>query len=53
MMAMVGKSDAEKVGRGLLIPKKRGSGREGGKYVAAYVEAGLDEYFPLAEWFCG
>ncbi|KAF4810246.1 Vegetative incompatibility protein HET-E-1 [Colletotrichum siamense] len=53
MMAMVGKSDADEVGRGLLIFKKKGSGRESGKYVAVYLEAGLDEDLPLEERFYG
>ncbi|KAF5528527.1 Vegetative incompatibility protein HET-E-1 [Colletotrichum aenigma] len=53
MMAMVGKSDADEFGRGLLIFKKKGSGRESGKYVAVYFEAGLDENLPLEERFYG
>ncbi|KAH9226363.1 hypothetical protein K456DRAFT_1933732 [Colletotrichum gloeosporioides 23] len=52
-MAMVGKSDAEEFGRGLLIFKRKGSGRESGKYVAFYLEAGLDEDLPLEERFYG
>ncbi|KAF0326687.1 het domain-containing protein [Colletotrichum asianum] len=53
MIAMMGKSDADDVGRGLLVFEKRHSGHESGKYMAVYLEASLDEDHPLEERFHG
>lgn len=53
MIAMMRKSDADDVGRGLLVIEKRRSGHESKKYMAVYLEAGLDEEFPLEERFHG
>ncbi|KAF4923443.1 Vegetative incompatibility protein HET-E-1 [Colletotrichum viniferum] len=53
MIAMMRKSDADDVGRGLFVFEKRRSGHESKKYMAVYLEAGLDEDFPLEEQFHG
>ncbi|KXH42037.1 HET domain-containing protein [Colletotrichum salicis] len=50
MMAMPHQNIFDEKGRGLLVFKKRGSGRENGRYIGIYLEAALDNQGALQDW---
>ncbi|KAK2028118.1 HET-domain-containing protein [Colletotrichum zoysiae] len=50
MLAMFGQGNTDDTGRGLLVFKENGSGRQGGNYVGVYLEAALDHEGATRDW---
>ncbi|KAF9870592.1 hypothetical protein CkaCkLH20_11898 [Colletotrichum karsti] len=50
MMAMLRRNPEDRVGRGLLIFKRRGSRREESRYVAVYLETAVDDNVDAENW---